>query len=1191
MNMNITSRLFALCILLLGFSYTKAQEINFNQIAKEYLQKHSNDLKITHMDVSDIIVSDKHQSRKSNLTHIYLSQRFNGIKIHNAGANMSILENGEIVALGNRLIANIDQKINTTVPLIPAEQAIAFAAQYLKIPFSEFPRLKENKNTHYFLYEKSDISEENIPVELFFQPMPDKTLRLAWKIDIDVPKHADYWSLRVDALTGEILDENNYTSYCQFSHSPTHTHLPNCIQTPNRQPTTDNRQMRTENWKITGDGSKYNVFAIPIESPSHGSRSVVQEPADPMASPWGWHDFDGQDGADFTITRGNNVHAYLDEENSNNSQGDEPDGGNTLEFNFPFNPNNEPSGYQDFAITQLFYLSNVMHDFAYAYGFDEDAGNFQMNNYGNGGGSNDWVRSEGQDGSGLNNANFTAPPDGSRGRMQMFRWNAGQRLLTIEAPANVAGFYPTGLAEFGPQVTDDPITAEIVEVNDGVTFPLISDGCNPPFINESELVGKIALVDRGGCFFQEKANYAEEAGAIALIICNFEDGVNTLGANGMFPNPGIPTLSLGSGDCAVLREFAGSGLVGSFVIPDQTGPVYLDGDLDNGIIAHEYAHGISNRLTNGASNTSCLDTNTKGDEEIGEQMGEGWSDFYALALTTKFTDTGDMPRGVGTYIHREPNSGKGVRSYPYATDMSIMPLTYADISGARAPHGVGTIWCAMLWDLYWSFVEEYGWDPDLYHGTGGNNMIMHLVTEGMKIQPCQPGFVDGKNAIIAADVALYGGVHECMINEVFARRGLGYNAEQGSTMDHRDGKASFEVKPTCIKTLKIAKEVTPLVEAGENITITITISNHKDEAVTNLMVSDDLLSGTMYVAGSGTIDPVLSGNTVNFEIENLSSLADTIITYQVSTALDNFSIEHFFDGVSGPNADENWEFTAIGEPDDLPANIWEITDTNPYEGDYSWFVEDINGESQQLLQLFEKRTITGTQPVLRFYHLLDTEVGADGGLVEISTDGILWQDLGENIFRNGYTGKISYFTFVTPNLSAFSGDSNGYIPTFVDLSDYTNQEVFIRFRFGTDELVGGNGWYMDNFEIMDMFNYNGEVCVTTSEGDNACAFAPERGTIIESKKITAVTEPLQDISLSIYPNPTRDLLMVSIATKQTEKLSLSLTTLDGKTVLTKELTISGESTTDLNVSHLPSGIYLVKVFSEDGILVKMVVVQ
>lgn len=47
-----------------------------------------------------------------------------------------------------------------------------------------------------------------------------------------------------------------------------------------------------------------------------------------------------------------------------------------------------------------------------------------------------------------------------------------------------------------------------------------------------------------------------------------------------------------------------------------------DGDFDNGVIAHEYAHGISNRLV--GTSVSCLD-NT-------EQMGEGWSDFLPMRV-------------------------------------------------------------------------------------------------------------------------------------------------------------------------------------------------------------------------------------------------------------------------------------------------------------------------------------------------------------------------------------------------------------------------------------------------------------------------------------------------------------------------------------------------------------------------------
>ena len=51
----------------------------------------------------------------------------------------------------------------------------------------------------------------------------------------------------------------------------------------------------------------YNVFAIPKENPDDGPRTLEVDPAVAPASPFGWHDTNGIAGAEFTITRGNNV--------------------------------------------------------------------------------------------------------------------------------------------------------------------------------------------------------------------------------------------------------------------------------------------------------------------------------------------------------------------------------------------------------------------------------------------------------------------------------------------------------------------------------------------------------------------------------------------------------------------------------------------------------------------------------------------------------------------------------------------------------------------------------------------------------------------------------------------------------------------------------------------------------------------
>jgi hypothetical protein len=94
-------------------------------------------------------------------------------------------------------------------------------------------------------------------------------------------------------------------------------------------------------------------------------------------------------------------------------------------------------------------------------------------------------------------------------------------------------------------------------------------------------------------------------------------------------------------------------------------------------------------------------------------------------------------------------------------------------------HGVGSVWATMLWDLTWAYINKYGYDDNKYTGTGGNNRVMQLVIDGIKLMPCSPTFVTARDAIIAADQATTNGKDYCMIWDVFAARGLGFKASAG----------------------------------------------------------------------------------------------------------------------------------------------------------------------------------------------------------------------------------------------------------------------------------------------------------------------------------------------------------------------------------------------------------------------------
>lgn len=760
---------------LLVVAFTLLPFLYFSQTTERalstFLDASYTDLKVEKSDLTEWEVTDAHTDRNSGITYAYIRQKVHGIPVYNATANFAIHEN-QVVVSGNRLTTGLAgvQKEDAT---IRPEEAIAFAAKALELEGAAAGDLIE-KDKQVRRYDKGTLSNEDIPVQLVYAVTPTG-LKLCWDISI-YPLEADHWwSIRIDAQTGDEVDRNDWVSNCNFDgvsfHNHNHEAQPEqetevLMPMPAPPPSTD----------------QYNVFALPVESPNHGGRSLVVGPYDPVSSPYGWHDDNGAAGAEYTITRGNNVYATEDQNNDNNP-GYAPDGGAALDFDFTLNMNQAASNYVDPAVTNLFYMNNVMHDVWYHYGFDEASGNFQENNYGNGGSASDYVNADAQDGGGMNNANFATPTDGNNPRMQMYLWsNPGPKLLTVNSPSAVAGSYQAVQAGFGPALTTTPITTDLVIYDDNV--PDNYDACETA-VNAAAMNGKIVLIRRGTCSFVNKVTNAQNAGAVAVIMVNNTSGapITMGGTSGTITIPSVMVSDI-DGE-ALIAAIEGGSTVNATLV-DQ--PAYdLDGDFDNGIIAHEYGHGISTRLTGGASNSNCLNNN--------EQMGEGWSDWFALMMTM---DVGDIPtdnRGIGTWVTGESPSGVGIRPAPYNTDFAVNNYTYdaTNNNSLSVPHGIGFVWCTMLWDMTWALVDQYGFDPDLYNGTGGNNMAMHLVIEGLKLQPCSPGFVDGRDAILLADQMLYGGANQCLLWNVFANRGLGYSADQGSSNNRSDQTEAFDL--------------------------------------------------------------------------------------------------------------------------------------------------------------------------------------------------------------------------------------------------------------------------------------------------------------------------------------------------------------------------------------------------------------
>lgn len=449
-------------------------------------------------------------------------------------------------------------------------------------------------------------------------------------------------------------------------------------------------------------------------------------------------------------------------------------------FDYPLVAYSDPATTEsrNAAIVNLFYMNNWEHDFWYDHGFDEAAGNAQMSNYGRGGEDGDPIHAEAQDAGGSNNANMLTPADGGSPRMQMYLFDGPLKgSFEVTAPVELAGEYPWSGAGFGPQ--EFSFTGELVLVQDGSTGDgtgSTTDACEP-LTNAADVAGRVALLDRGTCDFVVKVANAQNAGAIAAVVANNTSGAPiTMG--GSNDELTIPAVMVTQEDGATFKASEAPVVVD--VVREEA--TKLDGTIDEGIIAHEYFHYVSNRLVANASGLS----NTQG-----RGMGEGWSDFNTLLLEVRDEDrlvAGNefyqKPYAVAFYVVSDLYFG--IRRAPFSTDFNYNALTFKHIeNGVPLPttaplafgqdgannaevHNSGEIWANTLWEVYANFLNDRR-----YSYEEARAKMQDYVIAGLKMTPPAPTFLEARDGIIAAAIA--GGDLGDYYNIVdgFANRGMG----------------------------------------------------------------------------------------------------------------------------------------------------------------------------------------------------------------------------------------------------------------------------------------------------------------------------------------------------------------------------------------------------------------------------------
>ncbi|KAG8711675.1 hypothetical protein FRC09_020471 [Ceratobasidium sp. 395] len=191
-----------------------------------------------------------------------------------------------------------------------------------------------------------------------------------------------------------------------------------------------------------------------------------------------------------------------------------------------------------------------------------------------------------------------------------------------------------------------------------------------------------------------------------------------------------------------------------------------DGALENDIVVHEYAHGLTSRLTGGGSGICLQSIEAQG-------LGEGWSD--AVADWTEQTDVDD---GVSDFTMGAYVNMRAIRDYPYSTSMITNPLTYSSLRSRIEVHDAGEVWAEMWHEIYALLIDRYGFSSNKNDssGTAGNIVALHLLVDGLQLQPCNPTVIAARDAVIQADANRYNGVNKCLLWTAYAKRGLGVQA-------------------------------------------------------------------------------------------------------------------------------------------------------------------------------------------------------------------------------------------------------------------------------------------------------------------------------------------------------------------------------------------------------------------------------
>lgn len=800
-----------------------------------------------------------------------------------------------------------------------------------------------------------------------------------------------------------------------------------------------------------------------------------------------------------TTTAGNHVHAYTDHYTPDGfSEGDvyaeqTSDGVFDHAYDLTLGPTDSDAQVQG-AIVQAFYTVAWLHDWFYDAGFDELAGNAQVDNYGRGGLEGDGMNVEVQDNvfaGRRNNANMSTPSDGSSPRMQIYVWSGRSEAGLALADGTD---FPVGVASFGPNEFD--VTADLV----------LPGGDGQACVDiEADVSGAVVLIERGNCSFQGKAARAEAAGAIGVVLMdNVSSGTPPqMGSSSGEEPVSIGMLSVTQADGEDLLALLDAGAVE--VTLYRSSEPEVEGGLDSGVIAHEWGHYFIGRLANPSSTQ-------------GGAIHEGWADFMSLYQSLRDGDDLDGTYAVAAYASSGISIDAayyGIRRVPYSRDPARNALRFRHISeGEELPvndhpmasdsssntevHNAGEIWASTMFDAYLALVED-GFEQGRDFAASRRRMS-EIMVAGAMLAPTDPTFLELRDALLLAAAAI-DPQDAAVMAAAFAGRGMGscavgpdrYSMDLTGIIEDYDVSPRLSISAPDLDDGLVSCDEDGVVDGGELGAVSVTVTNPGGAELRDavLQISVDPSPAGLYFVDGDTVrldlapytaqDVVLPIHILGDEAELTGSVITATLSHDdaceqsvqseswawmhVDTQSQQSSTEDF------DAADGSW---SVGGDQGQAEEIWgQVVDV---DGDGAWIGVDVSGVTDTWLQSPLLRFAADAIPEVHITHRYSFEGSEetwwDGGVIELQVDGGDWLDI-EEWTSAGYDGVL---TDAADNplqgRSAFSGSNAAWpereLLVLVLGESLAGRDVSMRFRIGTDQAAGDVGWEISQIDVLGL---------------------------------------------------------------------------------------------------------------------------